>query len=85
MPPPTVFLGLGSNLGDREANLAGAQRALERRGFRVAARGSTYLTEPKDAPPQAWFLNLVVAGTTSTRCPDESQVVLHRARGDGAA
>ena len=29
MPPPTVFLGLGSNLGDREANLLGAERALE--------------------------------------------------------
>jgi 7,8-dihydro-6-hydroxymethylpterin-pyrophosphokinase len=30
MPQPTVFLGLGSNLGDREANLLGAERALER-------------------------------------------------------
>ena len=39
MPTPTIFLGLGSNLGDREANLAGAERALERRGFRVAREG----------------------------------------------
>jgi 2-amino-4-hydroxy-6-hydroxymethyldihydropteridine diphosphokinase len=64
MPQPTVFLGLGSNLGDREANLLGAERALERRGFRVAARSSTYLTEPKDAPGQEWFLNAVLGGST---------------------
>ncbi len=63
MPPPTIFLGLGSNLGDREANLAGAERALERRGFRVAARSATYLTEPKDAPDQGWFLNAVLGGS----------------------
>jgi 2-amino-4-hydroxy-6-hydroxymethyldihydropteridine diphosphokinase len=65
MPQPTVFLGLGSNLGDREANLLGAERALERRGFRVAARSSIYLTEPKDAPAQGWFLNAVLGGSTA--------------------
>jgi 2-amino-4-hydroxy-6-hydroxymethyldihydropteridine diphosphokinase len=64
MPPPVVFLGLGSNLGDREAHLAAAGPALEGRGFRVEARSSTYLTEPKDAPPQGWFLNEVWGGST---------------------
>ena len=70
MPTPTIFLGLGSNLGDREANLAGAERALERRGFRVAARSSTYLTEPKEAPDQGWFLNAVLGGS-SALSPEE--------------
>jgi 2-amino-4-hydroxy-6-hydroxymethyldihydropteridine diphosphokinase len=70
MPPPTIFLGLGSNLGDREANLEGAERALERRGFRVAARSSTYLTEPKEAPHQGWFLNAVLGGS-SALSPEE--------------
>jgi 2-amino-4-hydroxy-6-hydroxymethyldihydropteridine diphosphokinase len=65
MPPPAIFLGIGSNLGDREANLAGAERAVERRGFRVDARSSTYLTEPKDAPDQGWFLNAVLGGSTA--------------------
>jgi 2-amino-4-hydroxy-6-hydroxymethyldihydropteridine diphosphokinase len=65
MAQPTVFLGLGSNLGDREANLLGAERALTRRGFRVTSRSSTYLTEPKDAPPQGWFLNAVLQGSTA--------------------
>jgi 2-amino-4-hydroxy-6-hydroxymethyldihydropteridine diphosphokinase len=64
MPPLVVFLGLGSNLGDREAHLAAAGPALEGRGFRVTARSSTYLTEPKDAPPQGWFLNEVWGGRT---------------------
>jgi 2-amino-4-hydroxy-6-hydroxymethyldihydropteridine diphosphokinase len=70
MPPPAIFLGIGSNLGDREANLAGAERAVESRGFRVDARSSTYLTEPKDAPDQGWFLNAVVGGST-TLAPEE--------------
>jgi 2-amino-4-hydroxy-6-hydroxymethyldihydropteridine diphosphokinase len=87
MPPPTVFLGLGSNLGDREANLAGAERAVARRGFRVAARSSTYLTEPKDAPGQGWFLNAVVGGSTALTPEEllaaclEAERELGRARG----
>jgi 2-amino-4-hydroxy-6-hydroxymethyldihydropteridine diphosphokinase len=87
MPPPTVFLGLGSNLGDREANLLGAERALERRGFRVAARSSTYLTEPKDAPDQGWFLNAVLGGATELSPEDllaaclETERELLRVRG----
>ena len=87
MPPPTIFLGLGSNLGDREANLAGAERAVARRGFRVAARSSTYLTEPKDAPDQEWFLNAVVGGDTGLTPEEllaaclEAERELGRARG----
>jgi len=87
MPQPTVFLGLGSNLGDREANLLGAERALERRGFRVAARSSTYLTEPKDAPGQGWFLNAAGGGETALPPEDlmaaclEAERELGRVRG----
>jgi len=62
---PSVFLGLGSNLGDREANLLAARRGLEARGFRVTALSSLYLTEPVDAPPQDWFLNAVAGGETA--------------------
>src|ERR1700694_5919175 len=65
MPQPTVFLGLGSNLGDREANLLGAERALTLCSSLVAARSSTYLTEPKDAPAQGWHLNAVLGGSTA--------------------
>jgi 2-amino-4-hydroxy-6-hydroxymethyldihydropteridine diphosphokinase len=62
---PSVFLGLGSNVGDREANLLAARRGLEARGFRIAALSSLYLTEPVDAPPQESFLNAVAGGETS--------------------
>src|SRR5436309_12793440 len=62
---PTVLIGLGSNVGDREANLLAARRGLEARGFRVTAMSSLYLTEPLDAPPQEWFLNAVAGGETA--------------------
>lgn len=70
MPRPSVFLGLGSNVGDREATLERALQRLAQRGFRVAARSSLYLTEPVDAPPQGWFLNAVVRGETELSAED---------------
>ena len=79
MPPPTIFLGLGSNLGDREANLAGAERALEGRGFRVSARSSTYLTEPREAPDQGWFLNAVLGGESQENHGADSGTGFERA------
>jgi 2-amino-4-hydroxy-6-hydroxymethyldihydropteridine diphosphokinase len=57
-----VVLGLGSNLGDREAAIAGAIDRLGRRGFRASRVSSLYLTEPVGGPPQGWFLNAVAAG-----------------------
>jgi 2-amino-4-hydroxy-6-hydroxymethyldihydropteridine diphosphokinase len=65
MDPPGVFLGLGSNLGDREDTIERALAALESRGFHVTARSSLYLTEPVGGPPQAWFLNAVARGETA--------------------
>jgi 2-amino-4-hydroxy-6-hydroxymethyldihydropteridine diphosphokinase len=40
------YLGLGSNLGDRRAQLVAAAAALPRHGVRVLASSSTYETEP---------------------------------------
>jgi 2-amino-4-hydroxy-6-hydroxymethyldihydropteridine diphosphokinase len=62
---PAIFVALGANVGDREANLLAARRGLEARGFRVTAMSSLYLTEPVDAPPQEWFLNAVAGGETA--------------------
>ena len=62
---PSVFLSLGANVGDREANLRAALHGLEGRGFHVTALSSLYLTEPVDAPPQEWFLNAVAGGETA--------------------
>jgi 2-amino-4-hydroxy-6-hydroxymethyldihydropteridine diphosphokinase len=60
-----VVLGLGSNLGDREAAIAGALARLAERGYRAARTSSLYLTEPVGGPPQGWFLNAVADGETS--------------------
>ena len=56
----TVYLSLGSNLGDREANL---QAAMERVGDwgNISARSSIYETEPVDFEQQPWFLNSVIS------------------------
>ena len=51
----TVYIGLGANLGNREANLRAALRGLWRMG-RVEAVSSLYETEPV-GPEQPAFLN----------------------------
>ena len=56
----TVYLGLGSNLGDRAANLDVARRRLDAAGLTIARASSIYETAPRDVPDQPWFLNQVV-------------------------
>jgi 2-amino-4-hydroxy-6-hydroxymethyldihydropteridine diphosphokinase len=63
--PETVFLSLGSNVGDREENLREAIAALAGAGVRVERVSSIYETEPVDLLEQPWFLNCVVQGETS--------------------
>jgi 2-amino-4-hydroxy-6-hydroxymethyldihydropteridine diphosphokinase len=54
----TGYLGLGSNVGDRRANLQAAVDALDRRGVRVLASSSTYDTDPVgEVLDQPAFLN----------------------------
>lgn len=55
----TVYLSLGSNVGDRAQNIARAIDALEQRGIRVKRQSSLYETEPIDARG-GWFLNCAV-------------------------
>lgn len=62
---PAVFIGLGSNVGDRERALARARALLRQRGFEEDAASSLYLTEPVGGPPQDWFLNQVLGGRTA--------------------
>ena len=62
--PTLVFLSLGSNVGDREANLRDAQKRLGAIG-RVTAVSSCYETEPVEFTQQPWFLNCAVALETA--------------------
>jgi 2-amino-4-hydroxy-6-hydroxymethyldihydropteridine diphosphokinase len=60
-----IYLSLGSNLGDRVANLNRAIGALPEKGVRVLGRSSFYETEPVDFLDQPWFLNCAVEAETS--------------------
>ncbi len=61
----TVYLGLGSNVGDREAQLRAAVTALESSDLQVVRESPIYETEPQGLRDQAWFLNMVVEARTS--------------------
>ena len=68
-PPATtatnpVCIGLGTNLGDREANLRTALEHLQPI-VSCAAVSDIFETEPVGAVEQDWFLNMVLQGTTS--------------------
>jgi len=54
------YLSLGSNLGEREKNLARALEELEERGVRILRRSSIYETEPVEIREQGWFLNCAI-------------------------
>jgi 2-amino-4-hydroxy-6-hydroxymethyldihydropteridine diphosphokinase len=56
----TIYLSLGTNVGDRARNLREAIAALEKTGVQVVRSSSVYETEPVDYLDQAWFLNMVV-------------------------
>jgi 2-amino-4-hydroxy-6-hydroxymethyldihydropteridine diphosphokinase len=60
----TIYLGLGSNLGDRAANLEQAIVQLASAGVETVKRSSLYATEPLGFGPQNWFLNCVVEAVT---------------------
>jgi 2-amino-4-hydroxy-6-hydroxymethyldihydropteridine diphosphokinase len=64
-----IYLSLGSNLGDRAANLERAIGALPENGVHVLRRSSIYETEPVDFLDQPWFLNCAVEAETSLTPP----------------
>lgn len=64
MTPETAYIGLGANLGEREAMLREAVRRLESLG-RVTAVSSLYETAPVGFLDQPMFLNAVVALETT--------------------
>jgi 2-amino-4-hydroxy-6-hydroxymethyldihydropteridine diphosphokinase len=57
--PAYAFVGLGSNLGDRTANLLLAVRGMMDAGLRVVRLSSIYETEPVDFLEQPPFLNMI--------------------------
>ena len=63
-PVKRVFLSLGSNLGDRVANIRKALEQLAGVGVAITRVSSFYKTEPMDFRSQAWFANCVAEAET---------------------
>jgi 2-amino-4-hydroxy-6-hydroxymethyldihydropteridine diphosphokinase len=53
----TVYLGLGSNLGDRLGHLVAGLAGMQAAGLEVQALSSVWATEPVGGPPQPAYLN----------------------------
>jgi 2-amino-4-hydroxy-6-hydroxymethyldihydropteridine diphosphokinase len=64
----SVYLSLGSNLGERQENL---QRAIEyiSQRMRIEKKSSVYDTAPMENPNQGRFLNMTCLVTTSVLAP----------------
>jgi len=82
---PKVYLGLGSNLGDREGNIAEALRRLSE-GVSIERVSSLYETEPVGYEEQPWFLNAVCEGETELDAEELLRFVkgIEGTGGDGA-
>jgi 2-amino-4-hydroxy-6-hydroxymethyldihydropteridine diphosphokinase len=66
-----AFLGLGSNLGDRLANLQAAVDAIQAEpGLRVTASSRVWETKPVGGPPQPDYLNAVIRIETDLSARD---------------
>jgi 2-amino-4-hydroxy-6-hydroxymethyldihydropteridine diphosphokinase len=68
-PMVTTYLSLGSNIGDRDANLRAAIASLHRDNLHIKQVSSFYETEPVDYLDQTWFLNCVVEAETQLEAP----------------
>lgn len=84
-----VFIGLGSNQGDRIAHCETAVRDIrEIEATHLRSRSSWYATEPWGKEDQAWFVNGVIEIETDLGAPDllaRLQEIERRAgRKDGA-
>ena len=61
----TVYIALGSNLGDRVENLLLARERIASPHVRLTRASSIYETAPRDIVDQPWFLNQVVIAETT--------------------
>ncbi|MBN1898060.1 MAG: 2-amino-4-hydroxy-6-hydroxymethyldihydropteridine diphosphokinase [Spirochaetes bacterium] len=66
----TVYLSLGSNIGDREKNIINALRLLKIKGIPITKMSSLYESEPVGIEDQPWFYNMVIKISSSLQ-PDK--------------
>ena len=66
MPPFDAAIGLGSNVGDKRANIARAVSLLTSDGdIRLVARSRDYRSAPWGVLEQDWFVNAVITVSTA--------------------
>ena len=70
-----VYIGIGSNLGDREGNCKQALRLLQANGILIKKQSQMYETEPWGVKDQPKFLNMAVEVETDKK-PEELLRVL---------
>jgi len=79
-----IFIGLGSNLGSREAWLGRALEALqESETIRLLAQSSLYETEPVGFSDQPAFLNQVIEIAAALSPPELLEILLQVERKQG--
>jgi 2-amino-4-hydroxy-6-hydroxymethyldihydropteridine diphosphokinase len=61
----TIYLALGSNIGDRDANLGETLHRIAESAIQITKVSSFYETEPVDYLDQPWFLNAVAEAQTN--------------------
>jgi len=66
-----IYVGLGSNLGDRAGNLLLGVRGMLNAGLEVCRLSAVYETEPVTSVPQPAFLNMVAELRGETAPPPE--------------
>lgn len=65
-----VFLGLGTNLGNKEENIGNAIKYIEELIGKVVSQSALYITEPWGFESDNTFINAVVAVETSLAARD---------------
>ena len=66
----TVYIGIGSNLGDRKDNILQAVEQMDAGGVHVVSLSSIIETEPQGGPPQNKYMNAVREAQTEFSPPD---------------
>ena len=70
-----VYLGIGSNLEDREGNLREAITRINERVGKITGTSSIYETEPWGFQSDKMFLNMAVASETSLKPHDMLAII----------
>ena len=77
------YVGLGSNIGDREGHLRAGLFAMARAGVSPVAVSSLWETEPVHGAGPAWFLNMVARVDTDLPPEDVLGILLAAERERG--